>query len=127
MAWRTTKAALASGLRVSVGRCAAPLPGRNALVGLDSGGGIRTRDLRVMSPTSYLTAPPRVGGLTNVAPSNARVKRLRSRRSAPSISGLMAPIAVVDVGTNSTRLLIARLEDGKVEELERQSKVTRLG
>src|SRR5215211_7867329 len=25
----------------------------------DSGGGIRTRDLRVMSPTSYLTAPPR--------------------------------------------------------------------
>src|SRR5688572_18651755 len=24
-----------------------------------SGGGIRTRDLRVMSPTSYLTAPPR--------------------------------------------------------------------
>src|SRR4051795_10169121 len=26
----------------------------------DSGGGIRTRDLRVMSPTSYLTAPPRV-------------------------------------------------------------------
>src|SRR6184192_1654101 len=25
-----------------------------------SGGGIRTRDLRVMSPTSYLTAPPRV-------------------------------------------------------------------
>jgi hypothetical protein len=24
-----------------------------------SGGGIRTRDLRVMSPTSYQTAPPR--------------------------------------------------------------------
>src|SRR5215469_5663249 len=30
------------------------------LVGRDSGGGIRTRDLRVMSPTSYQTAPPRV-------------------------------------------------------------------
>jgi hypothetical protein len=28
---------------------------------LDSGGGIRTRDLRVMSPTSYLAAPPRGG------------------------------------------------------------------
>jgi DNA-binding transcriptional MocR family regulator len=26
---------------------------------VDSGGGIRTRDLRVMSPTSYQTAPPR--------------------------------------------------------------------
>jgi hypothetical protein len=32
----------------------------SALVGRDSGGGIRTRDLRVMSPTSYQTAPPRV-------------------------------------------------------------------
>jgi exopolyphosphatase/guanosine-5'-triphosphate,3'-diphosphate pyrophosphatase len=37
------------------------------------------------------------------------------------------PIAVIDIGTNSTRLLIARVEDGRVEELERQSKVTRLG
>src|SRR3954471_19304484 len=37
------------------------------------------------------------------------------------------PIAVVDIRTNSTRLLVARLEDGRVEELERQSKVTRLG
>ena len=37
------------------------------------------------------------------------------------------PIAVVDIGTNSTRLLVAHVEDGRVEELERQSKVTRLG
>src|SRR3954454_13955454 len=37
------------------------------------------------------------------------------------------PIAVVDIGTNSTRLLVARVEGGRVEELERQSKVTRLG
>ena len=36
---------------------------------MSSGGGIRTRDLRVMSPTSYLTAPPRVATVkcTNVA------------------------------------------------------------
>src|SRR3954452_21881383 len=34
---------------------------RPSTVGLDSGGGIRTRDLRVMSPTSYQTAPPRGG------------------------------------------------------------------
>ena len=32
-------------------------PGERRL--LHSGGGIRTRDLRVMSPTSYQTAPPR--------------------------------------------------------------------
>jgi exopolyphosphatase / guanosine-5'-triphosphate,3'-diphosphate pyrophosphatase len=37
------------------------------------------------------------------------------------------PIAVVDIGTNSTRLLVARVDDGRVEELDRQSKVTRLG
>jgi exopolyphosphatase/guanosine-5'-triphosphate,3'-diphosphate pyrophosphatase len=37
------------------------------------------------------------------------------------------PIAVVDLGTNSTRLLIAKVEDGRVRELERRSVVTRLG
>ena len=38
-----------------------------------------------------------------------------------------APIAVVDLGTNSTRLLVADVRDGRVRELERQSIVTRLG
>ncbi len=38
-----------------------------------------------------------------------------------------APIAVVDLGTNSTRLLVARVVDGRVEELDRRSTVTRLG
>ena len=37
------------------------------------------------------------------------------------------PIAVVDLGTNSTRLLVAEVRDGRVEELERRSQVTRLG
>jgi exopolyphosphatase / guanosine-5'-triphosphate,3'-diphosphate pyrophosphatase len=37
-------------------------------------------------------------------------------------------IAVVDIGTNTTRLLVCDVEDGRVtEELERQSNVTRLG
>jgi exopolyphosphatase/guanosine-5'-triphosphate,3'-diphosphate pyrophosphatase len=37
------------------------------------------------------------------------------------------PTAVIDIGTNSTRLLVARVGDGRVEELERESIVTRLG
>ena len=38
------------------------------------------------------------------------------------------PVAVVDIGTNSTRLLIATVEDGRVTaELARESRVTRLG
>ena len=37
-------------------------------------------------------------------------------------------IAVVDIGTNSTRLLIAEVSaDGAVSEIERRSRVTRLG
>src|SRR5919201_1160546 len=39
----------------------------------------------------------------------------------------MSRIAVVDVGTNTTRLLVADVEDGRVHELDRHSEVTRLG
>jgi exopolyphosphatase / guanosine-5'-triphosphate,3'-diphosphate pyrophosphatase len=36
-------------------------------------------------------------------------------------------VAVIDIGSNSTRLLIAEVVDGRVTEVERQSRVTRLG
>jgi exopolyphosphatase / guanosine-5'-triphosphate,3'-diphosphate pyrophosphatase len=36
-------------------------------------------------------------------------------------------IAVIDLGTNSTRLLVAEVSDGAVQSLERRSTVTRLG
>jgi exopolyphosphatase/guanosine-5'-triphosphate,3'-diphosphate pyrophosphatase len=36
-------------------------------------------------------------------------------------------VAVVDIGSNSTRLLIAERDDGRVRELVRDSQVTRLG
>jgi exopolyphosphatase / guanosine-5'-triphosphate,3'-diphosphate pyrophosphatase len=36
-------------------------------------------------------------------------------------------VAVVDIGTNSTRLLVAEIDDGKVDELDRRTTVTRLG
>jgi exopolyphosphatase / guanosine-5'-triphosphate,3'-diphosphate pyrophosphatase len=36
-------------------------------------------------------------------------------------------IAVVDLGTNSTRLLVADVEDGRVAELDRSTQITRLG
>lgn len=39
----------------------------------------------------------------------------------------MARVAVIDTGTNSTRLLIADVTDGSVQELLRQTTVTRLG
>jgi exopolyphosphatase / guanosine-5'-triphosphate,3'-diphosphate pyrophosphatase len=36
-------------------------------------------------------------------------------------------VAAVDLGTNTTRLLVADVEDGRLEELHRESRVTRLG
>ena len=39
----------------------------------------------------------------------------------------MSRIAVVDLGTNTTRLLVADVDQGRVRELDRHSEVTRLG
>src|SRR5947199_10825997 len=36
-------------------------------------------------------------------------------------------VAVLDLGTNSTRLLVADVGHGRVEELERRTTITRLG
>src|SRR5256714_545345 len=36
-------------------------------------------------------------------------------------------VAVVDLGTNSTRLLVADVSDGRVDEVARQLRITRLG
>jgi exopolyphosphatase / guanosine-5'-triphosphate,3'-diphosphate pyrophosphatase len=37
------------------------------------------------------------------------------------------PVAVIDIGTNTTRLLVAEIEDGQVVELERRTVITSLG
>jgi exopolyphosphatase / guanosine-5'-triphosphate,3'-diphosphate pyrophosphatase len=37
------------------------------------------------------------------------------------------PVAVIDIGTNTTRLLVAEVEDGDVVELERRTTITSLG
>ena len=39
----------------------------------------------------------------------------------------MTPVAVIDIGTNTTRLLVAEVEDGEVVELERRTTITSLG
>jgi exopolyphosphatase / guanosine-5'-triphosphate,3'-diphosphate pyrophosphatase len=36
-------------------------------------------------------------------------------------------VAAIDLGTNSTRLLVADVEDGRVEEVERRLEITKLG
>ena len=39
----------------------------------------------------------------------------------------MTRVAAVDLGTNSTRLLVADVADGRVDEVERETRITRLG
>ena len=39
----------------------------------------------------------------------------------------MTRLAIVDIGTNSTRLLVAEVTDGSIAELDRRSAVTRMG
>ena len=39
----------------------------------------------------------------------------------------MTRVAAIDQGTNSTRLLVADVEDGRVDELHRETRITRLG
>jgi exopolyphosphatase / guanosine-5'-triphosphate,3'-diphosphate pyrophosphatase len=36
-------------------------------------------------------------------------------------------VAAIDLGTNTTRLLVADVEDGRVQEVEVRSEITRLG
>ncbi|HEV7640374.1 MAG TPA: hypothetical protein VGO39_05895 [Gaiellaceae bacterium] len=36
-------------------------------------------------------------------------------------------VAAIDLGTNATRLLVADVEDGRVEEVQRRTKITKLG
>jgi exopolyphosphatase/guanosine-5'-triphosphate,3'-diphosphate pyrophosphatase len=37
------------------------------------------------------------------------------------------PVAVIDIGTNTTRLLVAEVDDGRVAELDRRTTITTLG
>jgi exopolyphosphatase/guanosine-5'-triphosphate,3'-diphosphate pyrophosphatase len=41
--------------------------------------------------------------------------------------GAAGRVAVIDIGTNSTRMLVADVTDGHVQELDRRTRVTRLG
>src|ERR687887_1683891 len=39
----------------------------------------------------------------------------------------MSRVAAVDIGTNSTRLLVADVDDGRLADVERHTRITRLG
>ena len=50
-----------------------------------------------------------------------------TRDAPPSAGTLSAPYGCLDIGSNTTRLLVARVEDGRLRELMTQRSYTRLG
>ena len=48
-------------------------------------------------------------------------------QNGPATSELFVRVAAIDQGTNTTRLLVADVEDGRVGEILRRSTITRLG
>jgi exopolyphosphatase/guanosine-5'-triphosphate,3'-diphosphate pyrophosphatase len=82
-----------------------------------------------MSPTSYQTAPPRVAPYVLAKNRTSGQRRTAPHPRAHPHSIPPVRVAVVDIGTNSTRLLVADVDPhaDSVEELERRSTVTRLG
>jgi exopolyphosphatase / guanosine-5'-triphosphate,3'-diphosphate pyrophosphatase len=53
--------------------------------------------------------------------------RMQAAQTSNGASGPPSRVAVVDIGTNSTRLLVADVSDRRVSEVERRNRVTRLG
>jgi exopolyphosphatase / guanosine-5'-triphosphate,3'-diphosphate pyrophosphatase len=56
-----------------------------------------------------------------------RCSRGRSSVCSNCSTPSRVPVAVIDIGTNTTRLLVAEVEDGEVVELERRTTITSLG
>src|SRR5262249_62317917 len=49
------------------------------------------------------------------------------RRASGCFPPAQVIVAAVDLGSNTTRLLFGRVEDGRVDELHRETRITRLG
>ena len=55
------------------------------------------------------------------------MSQLPSSDEAGRYSRTMSRVAAVDLGTNSTRLLVADVDEGRISDLARETRITRLG
>ncbi len=78
-----------------------------------------------MSPTSYQTAPPRVGAEQSSAAAETG-QQSRCGVTPRPYAVRTVRVAVIDMGSNSTRLLVADVTDGRLVEVERLLEITRL-
>ena len=70
---------------------------------------------------------PATGARERLTGRGAASPRFCRRLLFAALGCVRVRVAVVDMGTNSTRLLVADVVDGRVRELDRRSTVTRLG
>src|SRR5581483_92325 len=70
-----------------------------------------------------------VTGLARAARRPARGARrgVRHRRQGHGVRSAKVKVAAIDLGTNTTRLLVAEVVDGRIDELHRETRITRLG
>src|SRR6266851_1396944 len=85
----------------------------------------RRRDRQREARGEPLAPARRPGPLRDPAPGDRRGGRPVPTRRL----GLPTPVrvAAVDLGTNTTRLLVADVADGRVDEVHRETRITRLG
>ena len=98
---------------------------------------IERHSAKAPRPRSGSTAPPagsrsRARGSTCSSPRSARPRPSSGARSGSSRASdprrlSQMRVAAVDLGTNSTRLLVADVDDGGVTEVVRRLAITRLG
>src|SRR5579875_1710434 len=124
---RLRRRARAAGLAGLQARAPAPLPrARHAPHdGRAPGRERRRRDGHTRAAGQRRAASP----LARAARGAARGGRRGARHRRPLHRGHAAQVivAAIDLGTNTTRLLVADVEEGELRELRRETKITRLG
>ena len=96
--------------------------------------GRRAAEEHAASLTANARAPGR-GRASDLQASLAELAVLRAAAARPARSSPPARrgaaqvtrVAAIDLGTNATRLLVADVEDGRVDEIVRRTRITRLG
>src|SRR6266511_1977016 len=81
--------------------------------------------VRLGQPDHEADLKHRIEPVEEAAGSAQRANTLTMGRTVQST--LVTRVAAVDIGTNSTRLLVADISNGRIADIERETRVTRLG
>src|SRR2546426_3660626 len=74
-----------------------------------------------------ISSPIWTSGSSRKSRRRARFTGVTLPRGRRIQSPSMSRVAAVDLGTNSTRLLVADVDDGRLSDIARETRITRLG